>query len=108
MEAIINTNSIGIVDDRKLEAVITIDNPNFEEVKKAVERKDFTAVKFFLGLKSCKDVNFYLSTNEDFDEYYFQGKKNGRHDAEQGLPYEDSESESRKYNRGYKNGYFSI
>lgn len=41
------------------------------------------------------------------DSLYFEGRRDGKLDAEAGIPFEESETDSKKYNRGYRNGYFS-
>lgn len=41
------------------------------------------------------------------DSLYFEGRRDGRLDAEAGIEFVEAETDSKKYNRGYRNGYFS-
>jgi hypothetical protein len=49
-----------------------------------------------------------MTSNNDDDELYFDGRRDGQLDAESGIPYMEPVGKPSKYIRGYKNGYKKV
>jgi hypothetical protein len=78
-----------------------------EDYDKVLEKALYTSDAEESTPTKQPDAPKKLSSEED-DSLYFDGRNDGKLDAAAGLSFQEANTDSVKYNRGYRNGYYSI